>query len=87
VLFEALVKAAEKTKSPYQIGPESRATGTDANPIQISRGGKVAGLISIPLRYMHTPTEVLKLSDLDATVKILTRFVLDLEPSTDFTPR
>jgi endoglucanase len=87
VLFERMVVAAEKITAPYQIGPESRATGTDANPIQLSRGGKVAGLISIPLRYMHTPTEVLKLEDLEAAVKILTRFVLDLDEKVDFTPR
>ncbi|MDR2035062.1 MAG: M20/M25/M40 family metallo-hydrolase [Coriobacteriales bacterium] len=87
VLFERMIGAAEKCKAPYQIGPEPRGTGTDANPIQLSRGGKVAGLISIPLRYMHTPTEVLKLSDLEAAVKILTRFVLDLDNSVDFTPR
>jgi endoglucanase len=87
VLFERMVAAAEKAKQPYQIGPEPRATGTDANAIQISRGGKVAGLISIPLRYMHTPTEVLKLDDLESAVKILTHFVLDLDGTVDFTPR
>ena len=87
VLFERLVATAEKVKEPYQIASEPRATGTDANPIQISRGGKVAGLISIPLRYMHTPTEVLKLEDLESTVKILTRFVLDLDDRLDFTPK
>ena len=85
-LFELLVKAAEKAKVPYQIGAEPRGTGTDANAIQLSRGGKVAGLVSIPLRYMHTPTEVLSLKDLDAAVQLLTRFVLDLKPGTDFTP-
>jgi putative aminopeptidase FrvX len=36
---------------------------------------------------MHTPTEVLKLDDLDSAVKILTRFVLDLDDTVDFTPR
>jgi endoglucanase len=87
VLFELLVAAADKAKVPYQIGAEPRGTGTDANAIQLSRGGKAAALISIALRYMHTPTEVLALSDLDATVKLLTRFVLDLKPGTDFTPR
>ncbi len=87
ILFERMIAAARKSKTPYQIGSESRATGTDANPIQLSRGGKVAGLISLPLRYMHTPTEVVKLSDLDATVKLLTRFVLDLDNKVDFTPR
>lgn len=86
VLFEALVAAAEKAKVPYQIGAEPRGTGTDANAIQLSRGGKAAGLVSIPLRYMHTPTEVLALEDMEHAVKLLARFVLDLEPGTDFTP-
>jgi putative aminopeptidase FrvX len=85
-LFDLLVSAAEKAHVAYQIGAEPRGTGTDANAIQLSRGGKAAALVSIPLRYMHTPTEVLALSDLDATVKLLTRFVLDLAPGTDFTP-
>jgi len=86
MLFDLLVAAAEKAKVPYQIGAEPRGTGTDANAIQLSRGGKVAGLISIPLRYMHTPTEVLALADLDAAVSLLTQFLLDLAPDTDFTP-
>ena len=86
LLFDLLVSAAEKAKVAYQIGAEPRGTGTDANAIQLSRGGKAAALVSIPLRYMHTPAEVLALSDLDATVKLLTRFVLDLAPGTDFTP-
>jgi len=85
-LFDLLVKAADKAKVPYQIGAEPRGTGTDANAIQLSRGGKAAALVSIPLRYMHTPTEVLSLKDLDHAVKLLTRFVLDLKPRTDFTP-
>ena len=87
VLFERLVAAAEASKQPYQIDAQARATGTDANPFQLSRAGKVAGLLSVPLRYMHTPTEVLKLDDLDAAVKILTRFILDLDDKVDFTPK
>lgn len=86
VLFDLLVAAADEEGVPYQIGAEPRGTGTDANAIQLSRGGKVAGLVSIPLRYMHTPTEVLKKSDLDACIKMLTRFILNLETKTDFTP-
>lgn len=87
VLFDLLVAAAKKAKVPYQIGAEPRGTGTDANAIQLSRGGKVAGLISIPERYMHTPTEVLSKKDLDAAVKLLTEFVCSLDGKTDFTPR
>jgi endoglucanase len=86
VLFELLIDAADKAKVPYQIGAEPRGTGTDANAIQLSRGGKAAALVSVPLRYMHTPTEVLALSDIEHSVKLLTRFVLDLDPKVDFTP-
>ncbi len=86
MLFDLLVKAANKSKVPHQFGGEPRGTGTDANAIQLSRGGKAAALISVPLRYMHTPTEVLALSDLDATVKLLVEFVRSLDPKTDFTP-
>lgn len=85
-VFELLVQAAEKAKVAYQIGAEPRGTGTDANAIQLARGGKAAGLVSVPVRYMHTPTEVLALDDVEGAVKLLTRFVLDLAPGTDFTP-
>ena len=60
-----------RRRSPYQIGAEPRGTGTDANAIQLSRGGKAAALVSVPLRYMHTPTEVLSLSDIEDAVKLL----------------
>jgi endoglucanase len=87
VLFDLLTAAADKAKVAYVIGAEPRGTGTDANAIQLSRGGKVAGLVSIALRYMHTQNEVLSLKDLDAAVKLLTRLILDLKTDIDFTPR
>ncbi|MCL2339780.1 MAG: M20/M25/M40 family metallo-hydrolase [Actinomycetia bacterium] len=86
-LFELLVAAAEKAGVPYQIGPENKATGTDANPMQLTRGGMITALVSIPLRYMHTPTEVLKLSDLENGIKLMTQFILDLDEQVDFIPR
>lgn len=86
VVFDRLCAAADAAGVAYQIGAEPRGTGTDANAIQLARGGKAAALVSVPLRYMHTPTEVLAIKDLEATIALLTRFVLDLEPGTDFTP-
>ena len=80
------MKAAEAEKIPYQIEGAPRGTGTDANAIQLSRGGKAAALVSVPLRYMHTPTEVLALEDVENTAKLLAAFVLRLKPGTDFTP-
>jgi len=86
ILFERMVAAAEKAKIPYQIDTEPRGTGTDANVMQISRAGKVVGLISVPLRYMHTPTEVLALEDLENTVALVTQFILDLDDKIDWIP-
>jgi putative aminopeptidase FrvX len=85
-VFDLLVAAAEAEKLPYQLDAEPRGTGTDANVIQLSRGGKAAALVSVALRYMHTPSEVLSLADLENTARLLTAFVKRLEPGTDFTP-
>ena len=85
-VFALLVEAAEAEKIPYQVEGAPRGTGTDANAIQLSRGGKAAALVSVALRYMHTPTEVLALSDIENTVKLLSAFILRLKPGTDFTP-
>lgn len=86
VVFERLVNAARKEKIPYQVCAEPGGTGTDANAMQVSRAGVAAGLVSVPLRYMHTPVEVLSLEDLDHTVRLLTAFVLAVGPDTSFIP-
>ncbi|MEN6430286.1 MAG: M42 family metallopeptidase [Coriobacteriales bacterium] len=85
-VFDLLCEAAEAENIPYQVEGAPRGTGTDANVIQLARGGKAAALVSVPLRYMHTPTEVLSLEDLESTARLLSTFVLRLKPDTDFTP-
>lgn len=86
VVFERLVAAAEAEGIPYQLEAEPSVTGTDARAIQVTRGGIPTGLISVPLRYMHTPTEVICLRDLEATVRLIARFAQDLAPDTSFVP-
>lgn len=86
IVFDRLVAAAEAEGIPYQIEAEPAETGTDAREIQITRGGIPTGLVSVPLRYMHTPTEVVALSDLDATVRLVVRFVLDMDADACFVP-
>lgn len=86
VVFERLVAAAEAEGIPYQLEAEPSVTGTDARAIQVTRGGVPCGLVSVPLRYMHTPTEVVALSDLENTVKLLVRFALDLDEDACFVP-
>ena len=86
VVFERLVAAAEAEGIAYQLEAEPSVTGTDARSIQVSREGKACGLISVPLRYMHTPTEVVALSDLEDTVRLIGRFVRDLDADVGFVP-
>ena len=57
-VFELLVEAAEEEGIDYSIGASGRGTSTDADVIQISRSGIPTGLVSIPLRYMHSPVEL-----------------------------
>jgi putative aminopeptidase FrvX len=71
VLFDLMVRTAREENIPYQVMGAPRATGTDANVIQLSRGGVAAALVSVPLRYMHTPVEMLSLADLDNTIRLL----------------
>lgn len=86
LVFDCLVAAAEAEGIPYQFEAEPSVTGTDARAIQVTRGGIPTGLVSVPLRYMHTPTEVIALEDLENTVRLITRFALDLDEDACFVP-
>ena len=78
-VFDALVAAAKRAQIPYQIEADPRPTGTDARAIQVGRAGVATGLVSIPLRYMHTPSELVDLEDVERCVLLLTEFALGLK--------
>lgn len=63
---------------PYQVEPIPGHSGTDAWAIQVSRSGIPSGLLSIPLRYMHTSVETLDLQDVVNSGKLLAHFIADL---------
>lgn len=86
ILEDLLVNTAKKKRIPYQPAPNPRATGTDANSIQISRSGVAAALVSIPNRYMHTSVEVVDLRDLDLAAKLIAETVLAITPRMTFIP-
>ncbi len=86
VVVDALRDAAEYGEIPYQLAASGRGTGTDANAIQLARGGVAAGLVSIPNRYMHSAVEMISLNDIDAAADLLATFVHKLEADTDFIP-
>ncbi|MGE0606168.1 MAG: M42 family metallopeptidase [Pirellulales bacterium] len=86
VMVDRLVAAAQARELPYQMGANNRASGTDANTMQISRGGMATGLVSIPNRYMHSPVEMISLDDIDRAADLLAEFALRLTGDEDFTP-
>jgi tetrahedral aminopeptidase len=83
---ELLQEHAKKEDITVQVRGVPRATGTDANVMQLSREGVATGLIGIPNRYMHSPVEVVSLSDLDNAAKLLAAFCLTVSTQSDWTP-
>jgi endoglucanase len=71
---QQLISLAESNGIPYQIEAIARPTGTDAREIQVAGTGIRTGLISIPCRYMHTPSEVVSLADADSVIALLSAF-------------
>ncbi len=72
----ALVEVAERQAIPYQFEILD-AGGTDAGPIHLSKSGVRSGGVSVPCRYVHTPTEMVSLSDLENAVKLLKAFLAE----------
>ncbi|MCM2264618.1 MAG: M42 family metallopeptidase [Desulfuromonadales bacterium] len=86
VLFELLTTTARDEGIAYQVMGIPRASGTDANVMQLNRGGVATALISVPLRYMHTPVEVLDLDDLQRAVQLLAALCARITPEHSFIP-
>lgn len=82
-VFELLAETAEAEGIEYSINASGRATSTDADVLQISRSGIPTGLVSIPLRYMHSPVEMVDLRDVEATIRLLAAFAARLTTETD----
>lgn len=72
-MVEKLTSLAQKRNIPYQTDVIC-AGGTDAGAIHISRTGVYTGGISIPCRYIHTPTEMVQLSDVEACIRLASAF-------------
>ena len=84
VVFELLHDAAEREGIPYTVAASARATGTDADAIHLSRAGIPTGGVSIALRYMHSPVEMVQLDDIDACARLIAAFAQSLSEATSF---
>jgi putative aminopeptidase FrvX len=82
-VFEQLVAVAEEAGIEHTLGATGNSTGTDADAVQFARAGIPTGLVSVPLRYMHSPVEMVDLADLEATVELIAAFAESLHSDMD----
>jgi len=83
-LFELLYDTATAQQIPFTVEASARATGTDADAVHLARAGIPTGLVSIPLRYMHSPVELVALEDVDAAARLIAAAALALGGETSF---
>jgi putative aminopeptidase FrvX len=82
-VFELLVATAERAGIEHTVGATGNSTGTDADAVQFARSGVPTGLVSIPLRYMHSPVELVDLADVEATIELIAAFAAGLDGEID----
>jgi len=83
-VFELLYDTAEAEGIPFVVEVTRGNTWTDADAVYLSRGGVPTGLVSIPLRYMHSPIETADLGDVEGAVQLIVAFASRLEPGMSF---
>jgi len=83
-LFELLFETARRERIAVTIEASARATGTDADAVHISRSGVPTALVSIPLRYMHSPVELVQLDDVQACARLIAATAMRLDEKTSF---
>ncbi|MEO0189932.1 MAG: M20/M25/M40 family metallo-hydrolase, partial [candidate division WOR-3 bacterium] len=74
-LFRLLIETAKELEIPYQVEPAPTWTGTDAEAIAFNKEGIPTCVLGIPLRYMHTPVEVVSLKDIERTARLVVNFI------------
>ncbi len=87
IVFDMILEGAKKEDIPYQVDVAPGGTGTDGNAMQLNRDGMAVGILGVPLRYMHTPCEVLSLKDVENCARLMAAYCRLVKPDTDFTPR
>ena len=83
-VVDLLVEVAEAEGIAHAFESYSRTTETDADEMHLVRAGVPTALISIPLRYMHTPNELCDLDDIESIVSLLVAFAARLERTDTF---
>ncbi len=83
-IFELLCEVADAEAIPFTVAASGRGTGTDADVVHMSRGGIPTTVIGIPLRYMHSPVEMVQVDDVLACARLVAAFAQRLVAGTSF---
>lgn len=78
---QRLLAVAREQNVPFQVEVAPASSGTDAWAMQISRSGVPTAVVSLPLRYMHSPVECVDLNDIKETARLVAAFLADLQPA------
>ncbi len=85
-LREQLLAAARTEEMSVQLQVRARASGNNAYAMRMAGGNTAVVLVSIPLRYMHSPVETLDMQDVEAIIRLLCTFIGSLPEEPDLTP-
>lgn len=77
-MSQRLIDKAKENELPYSLEVMTGHSGTNAWRVQTAREGIATAVLSLPLKYMHSPVETLDLADLETTAVLLAAFVTDL---------
>jgi len=84
LVTELLYETAEEHELPFTVESVGRQTGTDADAVHATRTGIPTGVVSVPLRYMHSPVELVSLADIQVAAELIAAFARRLEPGMSF---
>ena len=85
-LNDLLKAVAKENGIPYQMESYTGRTYTDADNLHVTGTGVVTALLSLPLRYMHCPSEVCHMDDIENSIELLARFLCRIDENTDLDP-
>ena len=83
---DLLIEIAKEKNIPYQLESFIGRTGTDADKIHFAGPGYVTALVSLPLRYMHSPCETCHFDDIENCIELLSEFVCRINKTTNLDP-
>ena len=83
---EMLKTCARERNIPFQVETYLNKTCTDIDELHLFGDNVATALVSLPLRYMHSPAEVCNLQDIENTIELIAQFLCRVDENTDFDP-